>query len=142
MQPTENRETPNLNLPKPIVEAGGPLDTGPESRSTPEALPASPETANSVSTPSSGTPVPQTPIADIPLVDSPIPTPTPSAPASPMSTPAVADDNDLIEKEWVVKAKKIVETNREDPYNQSKDMNIFRADYMKKRYNKTLKLGE
>jgi hypothetical protein len=54
----------------------------------------------------------------------------------------LADDTDLIEKEWVSKAKQIVEHNREDPYEQSKELTIFKADYMKKRYNRTIKLSE
>ena len=57
-------------------------------------------------------------------------------------TPIVADDNDLIEKEWVNKAKEIVERTRQNPYQQSQELNLFKADYMKKRYNKTLKLSE
>jgi hypothetical protein len=58
------------------------------------------------------------------------------------TTPVAADDNDLIEKEWVSKAKEIVEHTRQNPYQQSKELNLFKADYMKKRYNKTLKLSE
>lgn len=56
--------------------------------------------------------------------------------------PMTADDGDLIEKEWVDKAKKIVESFREDPHRQSKELTLFKADYMQKRYNKTIKLGE
>lgn len=56
--------------------------------------------------------------------------------------PATADDNDLIEKEWVIKAKKIIEDNRDNPYNQSREMTLFKADYMKKRYNKIIKISD
>jgi len=56
--------------------------------------------------------------------------------------PAVADDRDLIEKEWVDKAKEIVERTREDPYEQSKELTVVKVDYMKKRYHKSLKLTE
>lgn len=56
--------------------------------------------------------------------------------------PATADDGDLIEKEWVNKAKKIIEANRDDPYQQSKELTLFKADYMQKRYNKIIKLSE
>ena len=59
-----------------------------------------------------------------------------------VSPPAVADDNDLIEKEWVNKAKEIVEKTKEDPYTQSKELTKFKSDYMLKRYNKELKLSE
>lgn len=52
--------------------------------------------------------------------------------------PEEAGDGDLIEKEWVVKAKQIVEHTAEDPYKQQEELNKIRADYMKKRYNKDL----
>lgn len=56
-----------------------------------------------------------------------------SLPATP---PNVASDSDLIEKVWVDKAKEIVEHTRDNPYEQQKAMSKFKADYMKKRYNK------
>lgn len=54
--------------------------------------------------------------------------------------PAIADDNDLIEKEWVQKAKAIVAKTKEDPYTQNKEMSRYKADYVKKRFNKDVKL--
>jgi hypothetical protein len=56
--------------------------------------------------------------------------------------PAMADDTDLIEKEWVIKAKQIVEHTKTDPYEQSKQLNKIKAEYIKKRYNKEIKLPE
>lgn len=56
--------------------------------------------------------------------------------------PALADDVDLIEKEWVQKAKAIVAHTKTDPNLQNKELNKVKADYIKKRYNKELKLGE
>ena len=56
--------------------------------------------------------------------------------------PQIAEDNDLIEKEWVEKAKQIVEHTKHDPHLQSKEMNHMKADYLKKRYNKDLKLSD
>lgn len=56
------------------------------------------------------------------------------------AAPAVADDLDLIEKEWVDKAKAIVAQTRTDPYAQNKEMNRFKADYLQKRYNKNIKV--
>jgi len=80
-------------------------------------------------------------------VSAPLPMPQ-AAPAATGTTPAPAtgtalpikDDGDLIEKEWVNKAKQIVEHTREDPYKQSEELTVFKADYMKQRYNKTIKL--
>jgi hypothetical protein len=63
------------------------------------------------------------------------------APAAP-GTPALADDADLIEKEWVVKAKQIVAQTKFDPYLQSAELNKLKAEYVKKRYNKEIKLPE
>lgn len=62
--------------------------------------------------------------------------------STPANLPVVADDNDLIEKEWVDKAKQIVDQTKDDPHKQSKEINKFKAGYMKKRYNKDLKIEE
>lgn len=66
---------------------------------------------------------------------------TPAAPA-PVSTtnPASAGDDDLIEKEWVEKAKKVVAETKHDPYLQGQEVSRLQADYLKKRYGKTVKL--
>ena len=53
----------------------------------------------------------------------------------------VAGDDDLIEKEWVDKAKKIIEQTRSDPYNQEKQVSKLQADYIKKRYGKDVKVN-
>jgi hypothetical protein len=56
--------------------------------------------------------------------------------------PDEAADNDLIEKEWVIKAKQIVEQTRDNPYEQQKEIEKFKAEYMKKRYNKTIRTSD
>ena len=56
--------------------------------------------------------------------------------------PAVADDVDLIEKEWVDKAKAIVARTRDDPNKQNLDINRFKADYLKTRYSKDIAVNE
>lgn len=55
---------------------------------------------------------------------------------------AIADDVDVIEKEWVDKAKSIVNQTKGDPYHQEKQVSELQADYLKKRYNKSVKLAE
>lgn len=57
-----------------------------------------------------------------------------------LGTPTTAEDLDLIEKEWVKKAKNIVAATMGDPYTQNKQINEMRVDYIKKRYNKDIKL--
>lgn len=59
-----------------------------------------------------------------------------------VSLPAGAEDSDLIEKEWVERAKQIVEHTREDPYEQQRALSQMKADYMKKRYNKDIKISD
>lgn len=52
--------------------------------------------------------------------------------------PAVAADDDLIEKEWVDKAKQIISDTRDDPAAREKQVGRLQADYLKKRYGKQL----
>jgi Txe/YoeB family toxin of Txe-Axe toxin-antitoxin module len=56
--------------------------------------------------------------------------------------PAIADDVDLIEKEWVERAKQIVESTKHDPYTQNEQMTKMKTDYLKKRYNRDIKREE
>jgi len=58
---------------------------------------------------------------------------------SPSST-NIAEDKDIIEPEWVKKAKTIVNGSSDDPFKQSEELTVLKADYMQKRYNKIVKL--
>jgi len=58
------------------------------------------------------------------------------------SNPAVANDDDLIEKEWVDKAKKIVAETRDNPHLQDEKVNKLQADYLKKRFGRELGVAE
>ena len=58
--------------------------------------------------------------------------------ASVSGTPLAAGDDDLIEKEWVDRAKKIVEETKEDPYGREEAVNQLQRDYQKKRYGREL----
>lgn len=58
------------------------------------------------------------------------------------SLPVIADDNDLIEQEWIDKAKAIIDRTREDPHLQNKEINEVKADYIKKRYNKEINVNK
>jgi hypothetical protein len=53
-----------------------------------------------------------------------------------------AKDADLIEKEWVLRAKNIVAQTQDDPYKQKNEMSRIKADYIKKRFNKTIPLED
>lgn len=54
-------------------------------------------------------------------------------------SPQVAEDVDLIEKEWVNKAKEIVAKTKNDPSQQNIQLNKFKADYLKTRFSKEIK---
>lgn len=52
--------------------------------------------------------------------------------------PLTAADDDLIEKEWVDKAKKIVASTKDDPYKREQEVGRLQEDYLRKRYGKEL----
>ncbi len=66
----------------------------------------------------------------------------PTSASQPTGSPLIADDVDVIEKEWVDKAKKIVSSTKEDPHMQERQVSALQADYLFKRYNKKIKLAE
>lgn len=53
-----------------------------------------------------------------------------------------ASDADLIEKEWVDRAKAIVAKTQDDPYHQKKAISKVKAEYIQKRFNKTIKADD
>ncbi len=53
-------------------------------------------------------------------------------------TPATANDNELIEKEWVDKAKKVIAETKDDPYRREQEVSRLQADYLLKRYGRKL----
>jgi len=142
MNPQGSEHLPSLDLPKPQTEQ---FAQGYESLPSTTAQ----ETANTVALErdvqgQGAAPV----VADTSASSSVAPpqlsqsTPVPPVTSSNHATPAIADDVDLIEKEWVEKAKQIVAQTRHDPYLQNREMNRMKADYMKKRYGKDIKLEE
>lgn len=56
--------------------------------------------------------------------------------------PLVANDDDLIEKEWVDKAKKIVSETKDDPYRREAEVGKLQVEYLRKRYGKELGASE
>jgi hypothetical protein len=125
-----NTSTPGFELPTPV--------TGNDA-ATPEQAPM-PETSNAPADP-----IPAAQPQPLPApVQQHSPMPPMNVPMNPAASNAtmIADDADLIEKEWVEKAKAIVASTRHDPRTQNRELNKFKADYMQKRYNKTIKVDE
>ena len=77
-----------------------------------------------------------------PIQTVPIPAPITSVDDSSVAQdddlPVVANDDDLIEKEWVDKAKKIIMQTKDDPYRREQEVSRLQADYLRKRYGREL----
>ena len=54
--------------------------------------------------------------------------------------PVEAGDLDLIEKQWVIKAKEIVAQTSENPHIQQQEIAKMKTEYIKKRYNRDIQL--
>lgn len=142
---------PQLPAPRSSGEMG-PLPKGGEMPSyppTPEVAPqkmpeAQPEHSQAHEQRTASAAGDPTFVAPQPLVLPQIPQPTVAQPGAPTAAddqnPAAAADEDLIEKEWVDRAKKIVASTKNDPYLQEQEVSKLQADYLKKRYGKEVKL--
>lgn len=58
------------------------------------------------------------------------------------TNPLLADDSDTIEDEWVAIVQRILEEYKDDPYALTQAMAMLRADYLKKRYGKDVKISD
>lgn len=56
--------------------------------------------------------------------------------------PNEAADIDVIEQIWVAKAKELIDKTKDDPHTQKAQMSKFKAEYIKKRINKDIKISE
>jgi hypothetical protein len=54
------------------------------------------------------------------------------------NSPITASDDDVIEKEWVDRAKKVISDTKDDPYKREEQVNKLQKDYLQKRYGKSL----
>lgn len=88
---------------------------------------------------------PPAPAQATPPAQQPPPEPqqqSPSPSAAPPSAHLSADDADLIEREWVDKAKHIVTETRDYPHKQKDQISRVKADYIQKRFNKSIKVDD
>lgn len=53
-------------------------------------------------------------------------------------SPLVAGDEDVIEKEWVDKAKKIIAETKEDPHQREQQIKKLQVEYLRKRYGREI----
>jgi hypothetical protein len=57
------------------------------------------------------------------------------------TNPHYADNVDVIEREWVARAKQIVLETKNSPYQREVEVGKLQADYLQKRYGKQIKLA-
>jgi hypothetical protein len=143
----QGQASPSFELPSPQPEKNGQeFDTQNKGASVEIAAPVKSESLSSASSaPVNNSGAMQAQLPVLPkdqgtLSSSSQNTSNPAAQLA--SSQLIADDTDLIEKEWVDKAKEIVDRTQDDPYVQNKEINKIKADYIKKRYNKDIKISE
>ncbi len=73
-----------------------------------------------------------------------VPQAAPTTAVSPVAgtLPSTADDNDVIEKEWVAQVQQVVAKTAHDPYELNKQFTQIKAEYMQKRYGTVLKVED
>ena len=135
----DNNQIPSFEIPKsaettPAYSGGAEYDPSLSIEGTKEILPAPVAHAPSAVAGSGSNavlpPMPQLPVA------------IQSSQTVDATSHIIADDVDVIEKEWVDRAKKIVAMTSSDPYVEAKEIGKLKATYMKKRFNKDLPVAE
>lgn len=120
--PSEYKVSPERVGQLPTPEQG--IETGAERREQTSELQAAVSDASAIS-----------PILPSPVVMTDEPS---GVPTGTVAGPTVAADEDLIEKEWVDKAKKIVADTQNDPHQREEAVNQLQRDYLKKRYGREM----
>jgi hypothetical protein len=133
--------TPGLGLPQPAPDMGQapfgytpqPMQSSPMAPLVPAAGPLSP----------TATPGPAQLAPYQPQLQPTMPVNPAAAPTQPHSVPqGESTDDGAIDQEWVSKAQEIVQRTHTDPYLQSVELNKIKAQYIRVRYNKDMKVSE
>ena len=138
MEPQQNPNQPQPNVERaalPNVESLQPV----KPEQAPQ--PAAPEKqAAAPVDPAAGIVPPQLPVTP-PVNPAPAGAAAPATP-SPSATPLQAADVDVIEKEWVDQANRIIEQTKDDPHAEEEAVEALQIDYLKKRYGHNVKKPE
>jgi len=134
MNPQQD-QTPGLRLPQPSFNSGQAPQVPPATyqqavpQQMPQGMPAAPVNAQ----PAAMQPAPQQPANGLPQATMP----------AMQEMPAVqADDESAIDQEWTNKAREIVERTHADPFLESRELSKIKAQYIKVRYNKDIKVED
>lgn len=138
MDPQAER-TPGLALPKPSSERGAEV-----------SMPLPPPVgSHEAMLPSLETPPSAAGTSPLPAASSaPLSVPSVAPPVVPIVQPSAAvsaasdDSSSALDEEWINKAKAIVEQTKHDPHLESLELSKVKADYLRIRYNKHIKVAE
>ena len=143
MQPENSQQAPMgpEQFPMPPMQTGEgfpslpPLETGIEKGAErhEQAAEAGAQAADAATI---AAPVAQPQVQQV-LIAQPQPVQAPTS-----NSPLVAADEELIEKEWVDKAKEILAHTKDDPHTRTQKVNELQRDYLQKRYGRALGASE
>jgi len=146
MNPQSN-QAPGLRLPQPSFDLGqAPMTQPAEAFHAPEvtgapvsveAAPTQPGVMPMATSPA----MPVAPVQQAQPQQQPIPQLMPS-PAQDATAVAQSEDESAVDQEWIAKAREIVEKTHADPYLLSSELSKIKAQYIKVRYNKDIKIVE
>ena len=74
----------------------------------------------------------------MPALPTPVVTTDDSGASTDDASLLIADDVDLIEKEWVDKAKKILAETKDDPHRREREISKLQVEYIRKRYGRVI----
>lgn len=95
------------------------------------------ETINTSAAEAAGITAPQVALPQ-PVVAQPLTNPDSQTVPSDDNVTLIANDDDIIEKEWVDKAKKIIAETKDDPYRREVEISKLQIEYIRKRYGREI----
>ncbi|MBF1024548.1 MAG: hypothetical protein LP071_04015 [Candidatus Nanogingivalaceae bacterium] len=95
------------------------------------------ETINTSAAEAAGITAPQVALPQ-PVVAQPLTNPDSQTVPSDDNATLIANDDDIIEKEWVDKAKKIIAETKDDPYRREVEISKLQIEYIRKRYGREI----
>lgn len=95
------------------------------------------ETINTSAAEAAGITAPQV-VLPQPVVAQPLTNPYSQTVPSDDNATLIANDDDIIEKEWVDKAKKIIAETKDDPYRREVEISKLQIEYIRKRYGREI----
>lgn len=126
-QPSQSGSLPDRMpvLPTPEAPKNSGLEGGAEKYEQTAELSAAATDVSGVATPQVSVQPVDPSVSAVPLQDD-------------SNSPISANDDDVIEKEWVDRAKQIITDTKDDPYQREEQASKLQKDYLKKRYGKDL----